>query len=85
MEEQKILTKMKKLRDNNKSYSEIATVLNKEDIPTRYTKENKKSSWYPSTVRNILNRRDVIIENEKEETWIFKNDVSKYVNQYLLC
>jgi len=30
MEEQKILTKMKKLRDNSKSYSEIATVLNKE-------------------------------------------------------
>lgn len=68
MEEQKILTKMKKLRDNSKSYSEIATVLNKEGIPTRYTKENKKSSWYSSTVRNILNRRDVVIENEKEET-----------------
>ena len=68
IEEQKILTKMRKLRDNGKSYSEIATVLNKESTPTRYTKENKKSSWYPSTVRNILNRRDVIIENEKEET-----------------
>ncbi len=68
MEEQKIFTKMKKLRDNSKSYIEIATVLNKEGIPTRYTKENKKSSWYPSTVRNILNRRDVVIENEKEET-----------------
>jgi len=68
MEEQKILTKMKGLRENGKSYSEIATVLNKEGIPTRYTKENKKSSWYSTTVRNILNRREVITENKKEET-----------------
>jgi len=68
MEEQKILTKMKELRENGKSYSEIATVLNKEDIPTRYTKEDKISSWYSTTVRNILNRREVIIEDKKEET-----------------
>ena len=68
IEEQKILTKMKKLRDNSKSYSEIATVLNKEGIPTRYTKEDKKSNWYSTTVRNILIRRDVVIEGEKEET-----------------
>ena len=65
-EEQKILTKMKGLRENSKSYSEIATALNKEGIPTRYTKENKKSSWYSTTVRNILNRREVIIEDKKE-------------------
>jgi site-specific DNA recombinase len=64
-EEQKILTKMKELRENGKSYSEIATVLNKEGIPTRYTKENKKSSWYSTTVRNILNRREVIIDKTK--------------------
>jgi len=68
MEEQKILTKMRELRDKGKSYSEIATVLNKEGISTRYTKENKKSSWYSTTVRNILNRRDVVIDDEKEKT-----------------
>lgn len=68
IEEQKILTKMRKLRDNGKSYSEIATALNNEGTPTRYTKGDKKSSWYSTTVRNILNRRDVVIDNEKEET-----------------
>jgi len=61
-EEQKVLTKMRKLRKNGKSYSEIATSLNKDGIPTRYTKENKKSSWYSSTVRNILIRREVVLE-----------------------
>jgi len=67
-EEQKVLTKMRKLRENGKSYSEIATALNKDGIPTRYTKENKKSSWYSSTVRNILIRREVVINDKKEET-----------------
>jgi len=66
-EEQKVLMKMKNLREKSKSYSEIAAVLNKEDIPTRYTKGNKKSSWYSSTVRNILNRREVVL-NENEKT-----------------
>jgi site-specific DNA recombinase len=61
MEEQKVLTKMRKLRENDKSYSEIATALNKDGIPTRYTRENKKSSWYSTTVRNILNRREVVL------------------------
>ncbi len=68
MEEQKILTMMKGLREKGKSYSEIATILNKEGIPTRYTKENKKSSWYSTTVRNILNRREVMLYDKKEET-----------------
>ena len=67
-EEQKVITKMRKLRENGKSYSEIATALNKDGIPTRYTKENKKSSWYSSTVRNILIRREVVINDKKEET-----------------
>ena len=67
-EEQKVLTKMRKLRENGKSYSEIATALNKDGIPTRYTKESKKSSWYSSTVRNILIRREVVINDKKEET-----------------
>ena len=67
-EEQKVLTELRKLRENGKSYSEIATALNKDGIPTRYTKENKKSSWYPSTVRNILIRREVVMNNKKEKT-----------------
>lgn len=62
MEEQKVLTKMRKLRENGKSYSEIAIALNTDGIPTRYTRENKKSSWYSTTVRNILNRREVVLE-----------------------
>ncbi len=61
-EEQKVLTKMKNLRDKGKSYSEIATTLNNEGIPTRYTKEDKKSIWYSTTVRNILNRREVKLD-----------------------
>ena len=67
-EEQKVLTELRKLRENGKSYSEIATALNKDGIPTRYTKENKKSSWYPSTVRNILIRREVVINDKNKET-----------------
>jgi hypothetical protein len=51
---------MKKLRELGKSYSEIAESLNKDGIPTRYTKDDKKSSWYSSTVRNILNRKEVV-------------------------
>jgi len=64
--EQEFLTMMKDLRENGKSYSEIATLLNKKAIPTRYTKENKKSSWYSTTVRNILMRCDVILNEKKE-------------------
>jgi len=63
-EEQKILIRMRKLREKGKSYSEIATSLNKDGIPTRYTKENKKSSWYSTTVRNILIRREVVINDK---------------------
>ena len=61
-EEQKVLMKMKNLREKGKSYSEIATTLNNEGIPTRYTKEDKKSIWYSTTVRNILNRREVKLD-----------------------
>jgi site-specific DNA recombinase len=59
-EEQEVLNQMKKLRELGKSYSEIAESLNKDGIPTRYTKDDKKSSWYSSTVRNILNRKEVV-------------------------
>ena len=58
-EEQKILVKMKNLREKGKSYSEISSILNKEGIATRYSRDEKKSSWYSTTVRNILNRRDI--------------------------
>jgi DNA invertase Pin-like site-specific DNA recombinase len=64
-EEQIILKRMKKLRDSRKSYSEIAIILNKENIPTRYTNKNKKSSWHPSTIRNILIRPEVKMYTRK--------------------
>ncbi len=66
-EEQDVLIIMNKLRGEGKSYSEIANYLNENNIKTRYTREDKKSSWYSTTVRNILNRREVIIEGKKEE------------------
>ena len=66
-EEQKIITQMKKLRHGGKSYNEIAETLNKDGIPTRFTKEDKKSSWHPSTVRNILNRQEIVIETKKQD------------------
>ena len=64
-EEQKILMKIKNLRETGKSYSEIATALNNDNIPTRFTRNNKKSSWHPSTVRNILMRPDVKLKSDK--------------------
>ena len=67
-EEQEVLQLMKKLRKEEKSYNEIATYLNGQKIKTRYTREDKQSSWYSTTVRNILNRQDVVINDEKEET-----------------
>ena len=67
-EEQEVLIIMNKLRGEGKSYSEIANYLNGNNIKTRYTREDKISSWYSTTVRNILNRRDVVLNGEKEET-----------------
>jgi site-specific DNA recombinase len=67
-EEQEILTVMKELRDERKSYNEIATHLNEKKIKTRYTREDKKSSWYSTTIRNILNRKEVVFNDEKEKT-----------------
>ena len=66
LEEQEILREMKKLREAGKSYSEIADALNKDGIPTRYTKGDKKSSWHSSTVRNILIRPQVDFNETKE-------------------
>jgi len=67
-EEQEVLIIMNKLRGDGKSYSEIANYLNGNNIKTRYTREDKISSWYSTTVRNILNRRDVVLNGKKEET-----------------
>jgi site-specific DNA recombinase len=66
-EEQEILKQMKKLRELGKSYSEIAEALNKDGIPTRFTKEDKKSSWHSSTVRNILIRPEIKINENRSK------------------
>jgi DNA invertase Pin-like site-specific DNA recombinase len=66
-EEQEVLKQMKKLRELGKSYSEIAEFLNKDGIPTRFSKEDKKSSWYSSTVRNILMRREIKIKENRSK------------------
>ncbi|UCF13304.1 MAG: recombinase family protein [Thermoplasmatales archaeon] len=65
-EEQKVLIKMKNLREKGKSYNEIATALNNDRISTRLTRENKKSSWHPSTVRNILMRPAVKLDKTEK-------------------
>ena len=54
---------MKNLRENGKSYNEIAEILNKESIVTRYTRKDRKSDWHSSTVRNILMRSKIKINN----------------------
>jgi site-specific DNA recombinase len=63
-EEQKILAIMRQLKTEEKSYSEIANYLNENGIPTRLKRDGNKCNWYPSTVRNILTR-GVIKINEK--------------------
>jgi site-specific DNA recombinase len=66
--EQKVLTIMRQLRNEGKSYNEIAKYLNEHKIQTRYTRKDKQSNWYSTTVRNILNRKEVILNDKKEET-----------------
>jgi len=58
-EEQETLKIMKDLRNEGKSYNEIAEYLNVKGFKTRHTRKEKKSSWHSSTVRNILNRKEV--------------------------
>jgi len=65
-EEQNILTLMKQLKAEEKSYSEIANYLNENRIQTRLKREGNKCSWYASTVRNIL-IREVNRKDEKQE------------------
>ena len=66
-EEQKILTVIKELRTQEKSYTEIAQYLNENRIPTRLKRNGNRCSWYPSTVRNILMRPQVKL-NEKNKS-----------------
>jgi len=58
-EEQKILTIMRRLKTEEKSYSEIADYLNKNNIPPRLKRQGNKCSWYAGTVRNILQRNEL--------------------------
>lgn len=67
-EEKKILEKIKELREDEKSYSEIANYLNEHKINTRFTRSDRKCSWHPSTVRNIIIRPRVNLNDKKEET-----------------
>jgi DNA invertase Pin-like site-specific DNA recombinase len=61
-EEQKVLRQMKSLRKKGNSYTEIADYLNRNGIPTRHTRDEKKSDWYSTTVRNILLRPDISLD-----------------------
>jgi site-specific DNA recombinase len=70
-EEQKVLKIMKEQRNEGKSYTEIANYLNDHKIETRHTRKDKKSDWYSTTVRNIILRPEVTI-NESEEKGISK-------------
>ncbi len=54
--EQEVIARMKKLREERKSYNEIARALNDARIPTRLSRKGRKSQWRPMTVRNILLR-----------------------------
>ena len=67
-EEQEILKKIKELREDEKSYSEIANYLNEHKVTTRFTRSDRQCSWHPSTVRNILIRPEVILNDKKKET-----------------
>jgi len=65
--EQQVLKKMKELRGESKSYSEIANYLNQNKVETRFTRNDKQFHWHPSTVRNILIRPEVDLHDKKEE------------------
>jgi site-specific DNA recombinase len=63
-EEQKILAIMRQLKTEEKSYSEIAIYLNENGIPTRLKRDGNKCNWYPCTVRNILMRGVIKVNDE---------------------
>jgi len=64
--EQAIFSEMQKLRNEGKSYTEIAKYLNEKRIPTRLKRNGGTCNWYPSTVRNILIRSPVKLNETKE-------------------
>jgi len=66
--EQEILKKIKELRSEDKSYSEIAKYLNEHKVETKFTRPDRRCMWHPSTVRNILIRPKVELNDKKEET-----------------
>ena len=66
-EEKEILTTIKELRDEEKSYSEMENSLNEQKVTTRFTRSDRQCSWHPSTVRNILIRPEVKLNDKKEE------------------
>jgi site-specific DNA recombinase len=63
-EEQKILAIMRQLKIEEKSFSEIANYLNENGIPTRLKRAGNKCNWYPGTVRNILMRGVIKVNDE---------------------
>jgi site-specific DNA recombinase len=64
--EQAIFSEMQKLRVEGKSYTEIAKYLNEKRIPTRLKRNGDTCNWYPSTVRNILIRSPVNLNETKK-------------------
>ncbi len=75
-DEQSILTLMKQLKTEEKSYSEIANYLNENRVPTRLKRDGNKCSWYAGTVRNILLREEYR-NYEKPEKNISQFDKTK--------
>jgi site-specific DNA recombinase len=65
-EEQTILTLIRELKSQEKSYTEIAQYLNENKIPTRLKRNGNRCHWYPTTVRNIITRSDVKFDRTKE-------------------
>jgi site-specific DNA recombinase len=65
-EEQILLSEMRQLRNEGKSYTEIAKYLNEKRIPTRLKRNGGECSWYPGTIRNILTRPQVELHETKE-------------------
>jgi len=63
--EQEVLTQMRTLKNQDKSYSEIAAILNKNSVPTRLQRNGNTCSWYACTVRNILTRPQVDLKKTK--------------------
>lgn len=76
VEEQNILTLMRQLKAEEKSYSEIANYLNENRIPTRLKRAGNKCSWYSCTVRNIL-MREVDKKDEQKDKKFPPEDQTK--------